>query len=138
MATLKVAVVILAIAGLIFLILTVLSTLKEIENLRKISEDLSSGEADLTKRIEIKKHDEIGEVAKNINSFIQKVQNTIQEAKETSAENASISEELSRTSLGIGKKVENESVIIEKVTINSDKIERNMQEAIEFAIETKR
>ncbi|MCV5421285.1 HAMP domain-containing protein, partial [Escherichia coli] len=39
--------------------------------------DIASGEGDLTQRIEIQRQDEIGELAKWFNSFLNKLQSTI-------------------------------------------------------------
>ncbi|NOX15690.1 MAG: methyl-accepting chemotaxis protein, partial [Epsilonproteobacteria bacterium] len=39
--------------------------------------DLSSGDGDLTKRVDIKSNDEIGEVAHEVNNFINKIQATV-------------------------------------------------------------
>jgi len=45
-----------------------------IKEFKKTSDDLASGEADLSKRIDFKSDDEFGEVAKSFNLFIEKVE----------------------------------------------------------------
>ncbi|MGU5766264.1 methyl-accepting chemotaxis protein [Aeromonas allosaccharophila] len=47
--------------------------------------DIASGEGDLTQRIEIQRQDEIGELAKWFNSFLNKLQSTISQVIETVA-----------------------------------------------------
>jgi len=54
---------------------------KPIDKLEATTKDLAEGDGDLTQRLEIKRDDEIGKVSAFINSFIQKVQKTVQEAK---------------------------------------------------------
>ena len=54
---------------------------KPIDNFRAKIEDLSEGEGDLTKRIEVQTNDEIGEVANHLNKFIDKLANIISNLK---------------------------------------------------------
>lgn len=68
-------------ASLISLIILVIFTIillrKIIRPLRLLNKsliDISQGNADLTKRINVKSHDEIGDVARNFNVFISKLQ----------------------------------------------------------------
>jgi methyl-accepting chemotaxis protein len=108
--------------------ITLVRPLKELEDRAK---DLAHGDGDLTQRLEIIGKNEISEVSKYINGFIQKVQDTIVQAKTTSNENASVSEELARTSLQIGKKAEEESVIVSEVSDQG----RNIQNVLKVAID---
>jgi len=93
----------------VLLNISLVRPLKELENRAK---DLAHGEGDLTARLAIVGNDEITIVSKYINAFIEKVQETIIKAKQTSSESSSVSEELAQTSLQIGKKVEEESSIV--------------------------
>ena len=45
--------------------------------LNEIANDLANGEGDLTQRLDIKSHDELGELAGHINSFLQKLQSAV-------------------------------------------------------------
>ncbi len=107
--------------------------LKELEDRAK---DLAHGEGDLTQRLQIVGNNEISEVSKYINGFIEKVQDTIVQAKETSNENASVSEELARTSLQIGQKAEEESAIVGEVSSQGRELQNVLTVAIENAKET--
>ena len=88
--------------------------------INEAAENLAMGDGDLTKRIQMEGNNEIVSVAKSVNKFIEKVQNAIAETKHVSSEAASISNELSATSLEIGKNVENEAELVK--SINSDAI----------------
>ena len=61
--------------------------LNKLQKLTNTSADLSIGEADLTKRFKGMGYDEIGGVAKEVNSFIQRIQNLIIEMKTLGADN---------------------------------------------------
>ncbi|WP_177202007.1 methyl-accepting chemotaxis protein [Hydrogenimonas thermophila] len=125
--------------GFILLALFLVNTLiiSKLDKLQEAAQDLAMGEGDLTRRVIVPEGDEFYEVAKNINMFIEKVQNTIVEAKITSHENTSIAEELSRTSLAIGKKAEEEAHIVENVTEKGKDLEKILEDAIERAKMTK-
>lgn len=107
--------------------------LKELEDRAK---DLAHGEGDLTQRLHIEGNNEIAEVSRYINSFIEKVQETIVQAKSSSNENSSISEELSRTSLQIGKKAEEESAIVGDVSSKGNALQVILKTAIDDAKDT--
>jgi methyl-accepting chemotaxis protein len=64
------------------------SILNKLTKLTSTSADLSDGEADLTKRIEGMGHDEIGDVAREVNRFIQRIQNLIIEVKKIGGDNS--------------------------------------------------
>ncbi|MFT7002915.1 MAG: methyl-accepting chemotaxis protein [Sulfurimonas sp.] len=85
---------------------------KPLTALELMVKDLSIGEGDLTQRLSVKSKDELGEIAKSINMFIEKIQNLLIESKATSSENASISHELSTTSHAVGKRSEEESLMV--------------------------
>lgn len=103
---------------------------KPISNILRVTSDLAHGEGDLTKRVEIQSNDEIKDVAGNINEFIKKVQVSVDNAKQTSINNASISKELSVTATKVGKNVEKS---VEIVSLTNKKA-ANIQEEINLSI----
>lgn len=81
--------------------------------------------------------DEIGKISSNMNTFIEKIRVLINEAKDSSSENASLSEELSSTSREITSRVEDEFRIIKGimddtlvVTTSSESSNEKTQEAL--------
>ncbi len=90
--------------------------LNSLSNILLTAKDLSSGDGDLTKRLKITSKDEIGDVAIEINNFIDKVQTTIDLVKQGSNENASISEELQGSSESVKGNITHESEIIQTAT----------------------
>ncbi|MDF1874624.1 methyl-accepting chemotaxis protein [Sulfurimonas sp. SAG-AH-194-I05] len=121
--------------GFFFLLINTLMV-KPLKELEIRAKDLAHGEGDLTQRLTIKGKDEISIVSHHINAFIEKVQDTIIQAKETGNENASVSEELARTSLHIGQKAEEESVIVGEVSTQGKGLQIVLRDAIENAKET--
>ncbi|MBN2964359.1 methyl-accepting chemotaxis protein [Sulfurospirillum sp. T05] len=85
---------------------------KPLQALRSMIQDLASGEGDLTQRLHVKSKDELGDIATSINQFITQIQNLLIRAKESSSENTAISQELSSTSLSVGKRSEDEVSLV--------------------------
>ena len=72
--------------------------------LRAMAQDLTSTkEGDLTKRIAIKRQDEVGITSSFFNRFIEKIQNTIKIAKNVSTENLQTINNLNEISLELSK-----------------------------------
>jgi methyl-accepting chemotaxis protein len=61
--------------------------------------DIAEGERDLTKRLEIHSHDELGELAKWFNIFLDKLHNLIAQVASTAEQVASASEEISAAAI---------------------------------------
>jgi len=65
-----------------------------IEPIKKLSdriEDLATGDADLTKRVDIYTKDEIGYIAQNVNKFIQNLAEVIEHIKDTTSKSENLS-----------------------------------------------
>ncbi|ATB68271.1 putative methyl-accepting chemotaxis protein [Sulfurospirillum diekertiae] len=90
------------------------------------ADNLSSGDGDLTQKLEITGNDEIAQASHSINRFIEKVRLLISEAKNLSNENSSISHELSSTSLEVGKAVETSMNIVGNTTTKANTLKDEM------------
>ena len=123
---------------LVLIAIYVLNTIL-IKPLKKVENDLSEFEKnrDLTSRLNADRNDEIGNISKSINNFINSVQSIVKEAKSSSSENSSISEELSQTSLQIGQKAEEESAIVQGATQKGRELQDILNSSIDEAKETK-
>jgi len=87
------------VAGIVLLIIwglaLVRSVSKALNSMLSMVRDLADGEGDLTKRLEIASHDELGELARGFNTFLDKVHSIISQVAGTAEQVASASEELS-------------------------------------------
>jgi len=90
------------------------------------ADNLSSGDGDLTRKLEVVGRDEIAEASTSINRFIEKVRILISEAKNLSNENSSISHELSSTSLEVGRSVETSMQIVGNTTSKANTLKQEM------------
>jgi len=105
--------------------------LKPLQNLDLMVQDLGHGTGDLTQRLQVTRKDELGNIANNINLFIEKIQNLLLQAKHTSAENASIAAELSSTSLEVGKRSEEQSMSVNETRVSGEKVLQNITASVE-------
>ncbi len=92
----------LVVLGVLFVILQSM-VFKPINELGERFKDIAEGEGDLTKRVPIKRMDEIGMVASQFNQFVSNIQKVIKELDITSSTLATSSEELFSTSSEIEK-----------------------------------
>jgi methyl-accepting chemotaxis protein len=97
------------------------------------ADNLSSGDGDLTRKLEVVGRDEIAEASTSINRFIEKVRILISEAKNLSNENSSISHELSSTSLEVGRAVEASMNIVGNTTNKANTLKHEMNEGMSEA-----
>ena len=101
-----------------------------LNNLTQKAKDLSSGDGDLTKKLEVNGEDEIAQASKEINSFIEKVRAMTQEAKHISSENSSIANELSSTALEVGKLVESATKATHEANTKTKEIKDKLSHSV--------
>jgi len=114
---------------------------KVITPLKKLiarAQNLSSGDGDLTRKLDVDGKDEVSKASEAINDFIEKMRNLINETKQLSSENASISHELSTTSMGVGTNVERSVSVVNNATSEAKSIKNEISKAIEDAKESKK
>lgn len=86
---------------------------------------------ELTARIDTGSKDEINDTIETLNVLLSDISKAIGEAKNNAMENASVAEELSSTSLQIGKRAEEESSIVRQTTSDAKEVVKEMQHASE-------
>jgi len=83
---------------------------------------------ELNFRIHYAKTNEISEIVQSFNDLVSTLENTIIDAKTSSSENASVSHELSTTSMQIGRNAEQSSAIVESTIQEINSIKAFVQE----------
>ena len=130
----------LALLGLVMLVLSIgimivliKALLRPLDKLNAVVEELSSAEGDLRHRLHVTSNDEFSVVSRNINSFIEKLHDIVKKSKTISNENASISEELSRTASEVVKNVDKEAKIVECTKEDGIALVQNIEVSVERA-----
>ncbi|MFA5518931.1 MAG: methyl-accepting chemotaxis protein [Spirochaetota bacterium] len=85
-------------------------------------QDISEGEGDLTRKIEITSADEIGILSGFFNSFIEKIRSVIDGIKIISDELTVMSDELSAASLTFSDNAQNQASSVEEVTATTEEL----------------
>ena len=104
---------------------------KNLRIIRDAAHELSGSDGDLTKRLPVIGKNEIGVMANEVNNFIAKVHETVQDAKANGSENASVAAELSATSLEIGHRAEDEARLVKETTQIGEDAFEELQEIVE-------
>ena len=128
-----IAVVVLIISLIVAMLYSKFSITKPLNELILRATNLSSGDGDLTRKLEVVGKDEIAKASEAINKFIEKVRVLIAQAKDISNENSSIANELSSTSVQTGRGVENSSKIVQSAGKDCAEIQSYMKDSIEVA-----
>jgi len=93
---------------------------------------------DLTQLLDTDAPMEIKVIANSVNSLLRSLKDLLNNAKQSSTENASIAHELSTSSLGVGNNVEKSVVIINDFSEHAIKIKGEIAEAIKDAQTSKK
>ncbi len=125
---------IVAIIATLALVIGFLSYLfRPLNKLGEMVNDLAVGEGDLTKRLKVYTKDEIGKISEDVNTFIQKIQTLISNSKKTSTENASVANELSSTSLSVGQRVEEETILVNNTVDKGSSVISEVEHTLDSA-----
>jgi len=111
---------------LIILILINKFIVSRITQLNDIIKDLVEDEGDLTKRINVKANDEIGEIARNINKFMDKLQAMMTNLKRSSSVANSVSNEVAKNTTIVSESVENQHKDIVTIKSYIEEIENDL------------
>jgi methyl-accepting chemotaxis protein len=101
--------------------------LTPLQDLTTRLKDIAEGEGDLTKRLEVTSSDEIGEVARWLNIFLEKLQKIISRVAVSTEGVSSSSEQLTDVSRIITTNSEETSLQASTVSTATEKVNRNLQ-----------
>jgi len=109
---------------LIVIILYILISyqLKPLNKLEKATYEFANGDSDLTKVLPTVRKNELSKSNKNINSFIEKVKNMINQIKDSSSSTTHLANNLNSQAKDVGARVEKEFNIINQTSKNSNDI----------------
>ncbi len=111
--------------------------LTPLSELHDKTENLASGDGDLTKILDVKTDDEIGKTSLAFNRFIDKVHQTVAMAKASSSENATVANTLSKTALEVGKRAQNSSILVNQTNEMSQSMKEELALSLQKAEESK-
>ncbi|WP_041958081.1 methyl-accepting chemotaxis protein [Sulfurospirillum arsenophilum] len=119
--------IILVIVLVIFFIVT--RSIKNSVARAKVGCELMRQNKDLSMKINIDSKDEINDIIQAVNSLVADVASALNDAKDNAIENASVAEELSSTSLQIGKRAEEEAKVVFETTNDAKEVANAITDA---------
>ncbi|MCW4444950.1 methyl-accepting chemotaxis protein [Vibrio splendidus] len=140
------------IAGVIFILfglaIIAFSSLSIVKPIRQVVErlnDIASGEGDLTQRLEVKSQDEIGQLSQGFNLFLDKLQHTIKEVIQTTAQVASTTSQAKASASNTRESSESQfkevdlvATAAEEMTQTAGLVVQNAEVAVDAACEANR
>jgi len=123
--------------AIILIVLLKKFVLNPIQTLEDTSSDLASGEGDLTKRLPVQSEDEIGHASHEVNLFIEKVQDTISDAKNSSAKNTQIASSLVESANNIGKGINKSAEVAVLATKEAQNIKGIIENSLNISERTR-
>ena len=111
---------------------------KPLNHLRDMAKDLTEGgSGDLTKRIAIKRNDEVGITSGYVNKFIQTIQDTISVSKHVSEENTQTCNGLLGVSNILSKNSDEQFELVDKVNALTHNVSENLDNVEQIANATR-
>lgn len=105
---------------------------KPLKNMINTTKELASGEADLTKRLDITSRDEIAETNGWVNSFIERIQTTLKDVKSTNVKSSEVTKEFSHISRQIMDRVSGSAKTLESLNDSGRDIYSTISSSLEF------
>lgn len=128
--------------SIVFVLLVLWFFSKEVitplENLGSRAHSLVEGDKDLTKRINVSGKDEFAYAASSVNSFIEVVQDTVNEVKNLGEQNTNIAKNMSNQAQMIYKSISKERDIVNQTTQKTGSIKDILNSSIEVTKETQK
>lgn len=110
------------------------SILNPIQELDQVSSDLAHGNGDLTKRLPIlNKHDEIGMASNYLNSFIEKIQTTINDTKQITTSAVDSTATLNSAATNLSAQSEKTNAIAQTTNATAAEIGATLQQSVNMA-----
>ena len=117
--------------------------LVRLKQLTGISRDIAQGEGDLTKRVPVSGKDELGQLGKNFNLFIERLHQSLRRVGQLTDDVASASTQVSETANEIARgsetqtqRVTQSASAVEEMTMTAGEVAQNSLEAANIANET--
>jgi methyl-accepting chemotaxis protein len=98
-----------------------------------LAKDLADGEGDLTKRLDVRSEDEIGEMAHWFNTFLDKIRDLVAQVKVAAVQVASASQQLSSAASQLSDGSQEQAASLEETAASLEEITATVKQAAESA-----
>ena len=101
--------------------------LRSLNRVRTALETISSGDADLTRRLAITRHDEIGEVARFFNIFVERLQVIIQQVRESTDALGHATHEIASGNMDLSSRTERQASSLQETAASMEELTTTVQ-----------
>ncbi len=124
--------IIIVVLLLIMGVIVVMSIAKVVSSLQNHMQKIAQTK-DLTLICKMVSNDELGQIAKELNTLIASIHGLVADAKSSSSENAAIAHELSTTAIGVGNNVEQSVSVVNAANEKAANIKTDMANSVHEA-----
>ncbi|MGP1682873.1 MAG: methyl-accepting chemotaxis protein, partial [Giesbergeria sp.] len=96
--------------------------LHSLNQVRTALETISSGDANLTQRLTVKRHDEIGEVARLFNVFVERLQEVIRQVRQSTDALSQATEEIASGNMDLSSRTERQASSLEETAASMEEL----------------
>ena len=104
--------------------------------LTEVMQDIASGEGDLTRRINIDSRDEVGQLARHMNTFIGRLHNLLKTTAERASQVGRASGHLTQVSTNTNEEIQQEKQQLDSVSVAVTEMASTVQEISRNALDT--
>lgn len=94
---------------------------------------IASGEADLTKRLDVLKRDEIGSVANSFNNFVKRLQGIVSQVRENTTALSYVTSEIAAGNQDLSSRTEHQASVLEQTAASMEELAERVKENSENA-----
>ena len=110
-----------------YYIFAVVKLRNSLVTLKDVTEDLASGDGDLTKRVQISSKNEARDIANNLNIFIEKIQDVVEHLKDNTSSSIEVGNNVKEASKTIEKTINKQTKLIKKNEELANYIKENLE-----------
>lgn len=124
------------VAFVIVALLAVVMTRRIVGPIRRTSQamhDIALGEADLTRRLPVERHDEVGELAERFNAFVERIQGTLIKVRGASLAVDSASDEITQSSQDLSSRTEQTAANLQESSASIEELTGTVSQSADSA-----
>jgi methyl-accepting chemotaxis protein len=114
--------------GIVVVVYLKRAVIRPIHGFVEMTKELTTGDGDLTKRIRVKSHDELGDLAGYFNQFIENVNTIVSEVKNTSESVAAGNSQLASTMIELSDTFYNQSLQVTELVNSMESVSGQSQQ----------
>lgn len=101
--------------------------LRSLGTVRSALGEIASGEADLTRRLQVHRRDEVGEVARNFNVFVERLQGVVRQIRESTQSLGQATHEIASGNMDLSTRTEQQACSLEQTAASMERLSKTAE-----------